>query len=145
MRVIQFNHVIKTEMFSFVPGLRGRFMLSSLKEGQANILGTTIRRVLLAEIKGTRITHATFQLKEKQVVPLIRQRYTRNYENPLYEGLRVDDLDDRQLVPLIRQRYTPIEIARLLDDIETILQESKELEIETARLLDNIETILQES
>jgi DNA-directed RNA polymerase alpha subunit len=33
----------------------GRFMLSSLKEGQANILGTTIRRVLLAEIKGTRI------------------------------------------------------------------------------------------
>nr|YP_010276351.1 RNA polymerase alpha subunit [Carex laevissima]UHY39472.1 RNA polymerase alpha subunit [Carex laevissima] len=44
----------------------GRFMLSSLKEGQANILGTTIRRVLLAEIKGTRITHATFQLKEKQ-------------------------------------------------------------------------------
>jgi len=93
----------------------GRFMLSSLKEGQANILGTTIRRVLLAEIKGTRITHATFQLKEKQVVPLIRQR------------------------------YTPIEIARLLDDIETILQESKELEIETARLLDNIETILQES
>uniref|UniRef100_A0AAU7AMH9 RNA polymerase alpha subunit n=1 Tax=Carex cinerascens TaxID=2753223 RepID=A0AAU7AMH9_9POAL len=39
----------------------GRFMLSSLKEGQANILGTTIRRVLLAEIKGTRITHATFQ------------------------------------------------------------------------------------
>ena len=66
MRVIQFNHVIKTEMFSFVPGLRGRFMLSSLKEGQANILGTTIRRILLAEIKGTRITHATFQLKEKQ-------------------------------------------------------------------------------
>jgi DNA-directed RNA polymerase alpha subunit len=52
-------------MFSFVPGLRGRFMLSSLKEGQANILGTTIRRVLLAEIKGTRITYATFQLKEK--------------------------------------------------------------------------------
>ena len=102
-------------MFSFVPGLRGRFMLSSLKEGQANILGTTIRRVMLEEIKGTRITHATFQLKEKQVVPLIRQR------------------------------YTPIEIARLLDDIETILQESKELEIETARLLDNIETILQES
>ena len=43
----------------------GRFMLSSLKEGQANILGTTIRRVLLAEIKGTRITYATFQLKEK--------------------------------------------------------------------------------
>jgi len=103
-------------MFSFVPGLRGRFMLSSLKEGQANILGTTIRRVLLAEIKGTRITHATFQLKE-----------------------------EKQVVPLIRQRYTPIEIARLLDDIETILQESKELEIETARLLDNIETILQES
>ena len=44
----------------------GRFMLSSLKEGQANIIGTTIRRVLLAEIKGTRITHATFKLKEKQ-------------------------------------------------------------------------------
>ena len=35
--MIQFNHIIKAEMFSFVPGLRDRFMLSSLKEGQANI------------------------------------------------------------------------------------------------------------
>jgi len=67
----------------------GRFMLSSLKEGQANIIGTTIRRVLLAEIKGTRITHATFKLKEKQeksfhqysTIPGIRESVDEILEN----------------------------------------------------------------
>nr|YP_003934062.1 RNA polymerase alpha subunit [Geranium palmatum]YP_009250211.1 RNA polymerase alpha subunit [Geranium maderense]ACH47365.1 RNA polymerase alpha subunit [Geranium palmatum]ADJ66361.1 RNA polymerase alpha subunit [Geranium palmatum]AKF43068.1 RNA polymerase alpha subunit [Geranium maderense]AMY96039.1 RNA polymerase alpha subunit [Geranium maderense] len=38
----------------------GRFILSPLKKGQADIIGIAMRRALLGEIEGTCITHAKF-------------------------------------------------------------------------------------
>nr|YP_009059772.1 RNA polymerase alpha chain [Amentotaxus formosana]UPV69850.1 RNA polymerase alpha subunit [Amentotaxus formosana]BAP47762.1 RNA polymerase alpha chain [Amentotaxus formosana] len=39
----------------------GRFTLSPLRKGQANTIGSAIRRVLLGEVEGTCITRAKFQ------------------------------------------------------------------------------------
>nr|QYB22516.1 RNA polymerase alpha subunit [Sequoiadendron giganteum]BBN66923.1 RNA polymerase alpha chain [Sequoiadendron giganteum] len=39
----------------------GRFTLSPLRKGQANTIGSAIRRVLLGEVEGTCITRAQFQ------------------------------------------------------------------------------------
>uniref|UniRef100_A0A0G2T3Q4 DNA-directed RNA polymerase subunit alpha n=3 Tax=Geranium TaxID=4028 RepID=A0A0G2T3Q4_9ROSI len=39
----------------------GRFILSPLKKGQADIIGIAMRRALLGEIEGTCITHAKFE------------------------------------------------------------------------------------
>ena len=114
----------------------GRFMLSSLKEGQANILGTTKRRVPLAEKqKGSFHTLAALAtLKRNRWNPLFdldldREKVNINrpiLENPLYKELKPDDLEDEELVQLIRQRYTPIQIERIWNVIETKSEGSRE-------------------
>ena len=100
-----------------------RFMLSSLKEGQANILGTTKRRVPLAEKqKGSfksiaalatlRRDHwnTLFNLDlDREVININRPAP----ENPLFKELKPDDLE---LVELIRQGYAPIEIERIASE-----------------------------
>nr|QYB22845.1 RNA polymerase alpha subunit [Widdringtonia nodiflora]BBN67089.1 RNA polymerase alpha chain [Widdringtonia schwarzii] len=50
----------------------GRFTLSPLRHGQANTIGSAIRRVLLSEVEGTCITHVIFNN--------IKKKYSENDE-----------------------------------------------------------------
>ena len=127
----------------------GRFMLSSLKEGQANILGTIIRRVPLAEKQKksfhryNTISESVNERFKKEALatqrsipwnPLFYLDFDReevnqnilNFYNPLSQELKPDDLEDEELVQLIRQRYTPIQIERIWNVIETKSEGSRE-------------------
>ena len=136
----------------------GRFMLSSLTKGKANILNTIIRRVPLAE-KQKKSFHQYNTIPEsvnerfkKEALATLRSipwnplfyldldreevnDNILNFDNPLSQELKPDDLEDEELVQLIRQRYTPIQIERIWNNIEEQFQSSSSDDEELVQLI----------